>query len=86
MAFDHAADIFALEADMDPLGAVLLAGAAYCLEHREREWWDVDAIPFESAFSKVEGFGQTNTGTPRCKSGETACWLLLLMREAVRGA
>jgi len=46
---------------MDPLGAVLLAGAAYCLEHKEREWWDADAIPFESAFSMVEGFGQTNT-------------------------
>lgn len=87
MAFDHSPHSFTLEADMDPLGAVLLAGAVYCLKHEEREWWSQNAIPFEGAFNAVQALGETDDpDTPPCESGGAACWLLLLMREAMRGA
>lgn len=86
MAFDHSADIFTLKADMDPLGATLLAAAYYCFMHNEAEWWDLDAIPFEDAYSEIAHLGEIDTGdTPPCASGAVACWLLLLMREEVRG-
>lgn len=82
MAFDLQPVTFTLEADLDPYGAVLLAGAAIALEHDIAEWWDTCIIPCEQTFRAAEAFGDPDVGP--CESGEVACCLLLLMREGLR--
>ncbi|MFS2166268.1 hypothetical protein [Variovorax sp. Varisp62] len=87
MAFDLLSNTFTLEADLEPFGASLLAAAYYCFMNDEAEWWDIDVIPFESVYYAVVELGKTAAGNDSsCESGEVACWLLLFMREEMRGA
>jgi hypothetical protein len=82
MAFDPQPGSFILEADLDPHGAVLLAGAVRTLQHDLPEWWSTCVIPCEQAFKAVEAFSDPEGGA--CEAGEVACWLLLFMREELR--
>ncbi|VTU35814.1 hypothetical protein H4CHR_03754 [Variovorax sp. PBS-H4] len=82
MAFDPFPETFILEADLDPHGAVLLAGAARSFEHDDPDWWSTCIVPCAETFRAVESFGGPDGEA--CESGEAACWLLLCMREELR--
>lgn len=79
MAFDPHSETFILEADHDPHGAVLLAGAFTAFLHDVSEWYSSCVIPCEQTFRAMESLGGPD-GAP-CESGEEASWLLLFMRE-----
>lgn len=79
MASDLHPENFILEADADPHGAVLLAGAFVAFHHDVSEWYSGCLIPCERIFRAVESLGGPSGDA--CKSGEAASWLLLFMRE-----
>ncbi|WP_413763743.1 hypothetical protein ACEN9J_07755 [Variovorax sp. Varisp41] len=82
MAFDSQPENFILKADLNPHGAVLLAGAVRAFQHDDREWWSALLIPCEETFRVVESCGGPDGEA--CESGEVTCWFLLLVREEQR--
>jgi len=79
LAFDPHSETSILEADLDPRGAVLLAGAFIAFFHDVSEWWSASLIPCNETFQAAEPLGDPDGA--KCESGETAAWLLLFMRE-----
>jgi len=79
MALDPHLETFILEADLDPHGAALLAGAFIAFLHDVSEWWSASLIPCSETFRAVEPLGDPDGDA--CGSGEAASWLLLFMRE-----